>query len=575
MQVRAAEGEEDNSQFPSRTMPQSRWRLALLAWRGSKPSETGSESFLNRREGSTFLASKLDEIEVLRSEHTGTQHTHLSEQEFDEQFFLREVLGQGGFGVVHRAIRLQDAKALAIKVIDSDGSEKIRKDALFECKLWQAISSPYHPSILPLLEVIEVSGSGTLHLVTELMPFGVLREVLRDFEDGLMCEQSIRLVMIQIVSAVAHLHCVHSIAHRDIKPENVLCEGPDPTMVGSLKLCDFGACRRFTSLTEPAFDDPIGTASYFSPELAAAFIATDAIKYAGAPADCWALGAVCYELMHGVPPSHVSSSPTGAKTKEDMLARLASDHVLSNAHPVAYPVETFEEFGADANDFVRRLLTGSPLERASVQEALDHAWLQPMSHEAWRSQMVAVAPKDVVVRRARAAEKLRAAGQKIVFANRLIRRHDGGGEDDAPTIAFHGESASSISSSFRKPRSKGAAAAAVESIQGIVGSFKKGNRRAKAILERHAAREESRRKPTGDDTGVDNKRGGRSRSRRNAHEGTGGPEEDAATVDFDPIVAYADACSPGKVQGAKSPPSATAVLDAAFAASPGDVVVLS
>lgn len=30
-------------------------------------------------------------------------------------------------------------------------------------------------------------------------------------------------MIVQITSAIAHLHCTHSIAHRDIKPHNILC----------------------------------------------------------------------------------------------------------------------------------------------------------------------------------------------------------------------------------------------------------------------------------------------------------------------------------------------------------------
>ena len=45
--------------------------------------------------------------------------------------------------------------------------------------LWQAISSPYHPSILPLIEVVEVTdGPGSLHLLTELISDGDLRQHL-------------------------------------------------------------------------------------------------------------------------------------------------------------------------------------------------------------------------------------------------------------------------------------------------------------------------------------------------------------------------------------------------------------
>ena len=50
--------------------------------------------------------------------------------------------------------------------------------------------------------------------------------------------QACRLIMVQLASAITHLHMAHSIAHRDIKLENVLCQAEDPTLLGSLKLAE-------------------------------------------------------------------------------------------------------------------------------------------------------------------------------------------------------------------------------------------------------------------------------------------------------------------------------------------------
>ena len=78
-------------------------------------------------------------------------------------------------------------------------------------------------------------------------------------------------------------------------------------MIGCLKLADFGCCKRFESLTEPEFTDPVGTPSYFSPDLATAFLAHGPARYAGPPADCWALGAIAYEILHGRSPYYQPS----------------------------------------------------------------------------------------------------------------------------------------------------------------------------------------------------------------------------------------------------------------------------
>jgi serine/threonine protein kinase len=484
-------------------MSGSHWNRLLSAWRLRKVTlvkpDLEEESFVNKRNGRNALASTLSMIESDRKLWEGTQRIECSEDDFGDRYFLREVIGSGTYGVVHRAIRTADAKGLAVKVIELGETQTERGDAIKECVLWQQLSSPYHPSVLPLIEIIEIEGSNSLHLVTEHMQYGDLRKAMVCFEDGLMSEQSIRLIMIQIASATAHLHCVHSVAHRDIKPENILCEGPDPTMVGCLKLCDFGCCRRFESLSDPAFDDPIGSASYFAPELASAYVADGPVLYAGAPADVWAIGAIAYELIHGAPPYYSAN-----QTKEDMMQRMARDHLLESKEPVAYPETSFSEISAAGNQFVRQLLTCAPKERASVEEALSLPWLQPMTDPAQRTRMAESGSPDVAARRARATQQFRAAGKKVMLGAWLMRM-----QRRAPSSASDSElqieSVTSLATSFSKGRLSSKRAAQSGPGSGSSGdldtfrkqtlpfrlranSFNRGSRRAHAAMDRQAAR---------------------------------------------------------------------------------------
>ena len=208
----------------------SRWQRLMTLWRAPE----GRLRMLDPGAGGHALVSVLAMIEAERVRWAGTQHTVCTEAELDERFRMRDVLGRGAYGTVHRVIRIDNAEELAVKVIEHSGVDAERTKVIEECRLWQAISSPFHPSVLPLLEVIEVLDVQSIHLITPAMAWGNLAEALAD-PDVDRSEQSARLMMIQLTSAVAHLHMVHSIAHRDIKPANVLCEGPDPAMAGCLK----------------------------------------------------------------------------------------------------------------------------------------------------------------------------------------------------------------------------------------------------------------------------------------------------------------------------------------------------
>ena len=172
---------------------------------------------------------------------------------------------------------------------------------LQEAELWETVSTPYHNAVLQLVEVM--SAPDGLHLITELMPYGELYDAL---DSIIFSEQACRMVTVQVASALAHLHLRHKVAHCDVKPANVLCRLKDPTAPGSLKLCDYGFAQRFANRKEPSFTVSCGTLDYFAPELAGNLRNNRqktglVVKY-GPGVDCWALGAMVYELLHGDPP---------------------------------------------------------------------------------------------------------------------------------------------------------------------------------------------------------------------------------------------------------------------------------
>ena len=194
----------------------------------------------------------------------------------------------------------------------------------------------------------------SLHLVTEVMVGGELADAFEHLE---MTEQNVRLIAVQLASAIAHLHLAHSMAHRDgaharararpprsppkvlwnlvrarhrllppltlctmragtaatVKPQNVLCRSRRRiTQVGSLKLADFGFCAPFVDRATPCFELYCGSPDYFAPELAVLLLAArrhepTTQKY-GAAVDCWAIGAILYEMLHGC--AHHSSPLT-------------------------------------------------------------------------------------------------------------------------------------------------------------------------------------------------------------------------------------------------------------------------
>src|SRR5205085_1814940 len=91
----------------------------------------------------------------------------------------------------------------------------------------------------------------------------------------------------KVARAVQAAHDL-GIVHRDLKPGNVLLDDR-----GEPKVTDFGLAKRAASdLT--ATQAVMGTPAYMAPEQA-----SGKAKFAGPPADVWALGVILYECLTG------------------------------------------------------------------------------------------------------------------------------------------------------------------------------------------------------------------------------------------------------------------------------------
>jgi serine/threonine protein kinase len=188
---------------------------------------------------------------------------------------VEEEVGRGGMGVVYRARRLDDGRAVALKLIP--GAEHARWSR------WLAeLADLRHPNLVPL----EAFGAhGGLHFV--VMPFvpgGDLKERLPELR---ACPRAAAALAAKVAGAVGFLHG-RGILHRDLKPSNILLDARD-----SLEplVCDFGLAGRL----DEAPARVAGTPPYMAPEQAEGRPLT-------AAADVWGVGAVLHELLTGLPP---------------------------------------------------------------------------------------------------------------------------------------------------------------------------------------------------------------------------------------------------------------------------------
>lgn len=209
---------------------------------------------------------------------------------------LREVIGEGGFGVVYLAERREPmVQRVALKII-RPGMDSEAVIARFEQER-QALAVMDHPNVAKVLDG-GVTPAG--------LPFFVMEHVngtpITKFADDHRLTISQRLeLFIYVCEAVQHAH-MKGIIHRDIKPSNILVAPGDPGHAPIVKVIDFGVAKAIShTLTDKTIftetGQLIGTPEYMSPEQAAGG-RTDI----DTRSDVYSLGVVLYELLCGTPP---------------------------------------------------------------------------------------------------------------------------------------------------------------------------------------------------------------------------------------------------------------------------------
>jgi serine/threonine-protein kinase len=327
------------------------------------------------------------------------------------RYQLLDVIGQGGMGIVYRAVDASIGRTVAIKMLH--GTHAGDKDLLtrFHREV-RSTANLQHKNIVtvyalddfegfPYMVMEHLEGQSMGEIITSRRPLHLVEKI------ALLC---------QVCEGLQYAH-ERNVIHRDIKPANVLV-----LKDGTAKIVDFGIARVGMSETLTQTGQVIGSVYYMSPE-----------QISGAPvdnrSDIYSAGVTLYQFLTGELPfkgSETDPHSTLVKILNEPVPSLgkyltnypiALDEIIARAmakNPEAR-YQTAEDFGYDLSrlqESLKRDITEVLLSRAKV--AIDQKdW------ELARQQLREVLKFER--RNTEATELLQIVGQEIQRQQRSVQ----------------------------------------------------------------------------------------------------------------------------------------------------------
>ena len=208
-----------------------------------------------------------------------------------------EKIGEGGMGVVWRAVDTTLDRDVAIKILPEVFSADSERMTRFEREA-KTLASLNHPCIAGIYGLHETDGARFI-----AMEFIGGEDLAERISRGALTEEDALDIARQVAQALEAAHEI-GVVHRDLKPTNIRL-----TPQGQVKVLDFGLAKALDPTSSGPGSDALGlsptvtsagtvagtilgTAAYMSPEQAKG-------KPVDRRADVWAFGCVLFEMLTG------------------------------------------------------------------------------------------------------------------------------------------------------------------------------------------------------------------------------------------------------------------------------------
>jgi len=197
-------------------------------------------------------------------------------------YVVKQLLGEGGMGVVYLAERKDLGNLVAIKILRDAWLSLARRERFASEQ--RMLAQLNHPSIARLYDA-DTLPDGTPWFVMEYVEGMPITDYCQKYNCSI--ERRLQLFR-QVCEAVQYAHA-HAVIHRDLKPSNIFVK-PD----GGVRLLDFGIAKQIETLDSSADQTRtvmrMMTPAYASPEQISG-------GNVGVQADVYSLGVILYELL--------------------------------------------------------------------------------------------------------------------------------------------------------------------------------------------------------------------------------------------------------------------------------------
>ncbi len=205
------------------------------------------------------------------------------------QYRLIEKLGEGGMGVVYKAVDVMLDRVVAIKLISAElaDNQELLERFKSEAKVQATLS---HPNVATLYSYLVWEGRAVM--VMEFIEGETLQQMIA--RRGPVPSEIAVPLFKQALLGVGAAHR-RGIVHRDIKPANIMVDGDS-----HIKVMDFGIAKVLGVDGRTRTNLRMGTAWYMAPEQVLN-------RKVDARTDIYALGVTLYEILSGQVPFRADS----------------------------------------------------------------------------------------------------------------------------------------------------------------------------------------------------------------------------------------------------------------------------